>query len=61
MASDKPGILHNGKQIKKKWTQQGAMVLPLLVPLALEGMRTAREQACDPDNLLSTISDYMVM
>jgi len=29
MASDKPGILHNGKQIKKKWTQQGAMVLPL--------------------------------
>lgn len=28
MASDEPDILHNGKQIKKKWTHHGDMVLP---------------------------------
>jgi len=28
MASDMPAIFHNGKQIKKKQTRCGAMVLP---------------------------------
>lgn len=120
MASDMSGILHNGKQIKKKWTW--AMVLPfnpagnthpadeaetllgsstahsccwsrcwaaatqgslpwaiaalrnedklghhlilvfwiLLVPLALEGMGTARQQAQHLGCLLGVTGDYTV-